>query len=134
MIEIGKELDESDSSNVDEADREAAQKFYGWLLGGRPVRAAEAGTTRTLAFLVEGTLVVTGPHVRRSSSHIALRVEDTDRIATRCWNAGFTVRANHDSRLAVLTVVDPFGLNIALIPRSCEGEQGDADGPIVESA
>src|SRR5919197_418535 len=111
MTVIAKELEESNSSNVEEADVEAAQKFYGWLLGGRQVRAAEAGTTGTLAFLVEGTLVVTGPHVRKRSSQIALRVEDIDRIATRCWNAGFTVRANQDSRIALLTVVDPFGLN-----------------------
>lgn len=100
-------------------EAEAARKFYCDVLGGRQIRAVPAAAAAgELWFLVDRALVKTGPHVRGSTARVALWVEDVEEIATRCWDAGFTVRV-HPAPLgsAGLTIVDPFELEIALVAR-----------------
>ena len=113
-FEITSEVDGDAEGTVDAEAAAAAQQFYCGVLSGRQVWAAGE-----LWFLVEGVLVETGPRVREHVSSLALPVQDPERLATRCWNAGFTVRAHEDpSGRTALALVDPFGLEIELISRA----------------
>jgi catechol 2,3-dioxygenase-like lactoylglutathione lyase family enzyme len=109
------ELDVTGPASVVDEAADAAQLFYCDLLGGRPIRAVPAAAARELWFLVGRALVKTGPQVRGGSARIALWVEAAEDTAARCWDAGFTVRVHPgEPGSPELTVIDPFGLEIAL--------------------
>jgi catechol 2,3-dioxygenase-like lactoylglutathione lyase family enzyme len=105
-----------ETTQVDDAVVDAALRFYEDVLGGRQIRAASgAEAAGELWFLVDGVVVRTGEHLRGSSARVSLGIEDADDAAARCWDAGFTVRVHPGmSEGPALTVVDPFGLEIAL--------------------
>ena len=112
-------LEKTEPTAAASSDVEAAQKFYCEALGGRQIRAtAGAEGAGELWFLVDGVLVKTGRDVCKSSAHVALRVDDAEETAVRCWDAGFTIRVHPGPLGSVrLTVIDPFDLEIALVAR-----------------
>jgi len=93
----------------------AATRFYCGALCGQPAGYAEAsGRLRRLWFRVGDAIIETGLGWR-ARERIALPVHDPDETAERCWDAGFSVFV-HDDSPAPLSVVDPFGRRIDLVP------------------
>lgn len=49
---------------------------------------------------------------------VRLVVDDPEEVAERCWDAGFTVQVIQDATgRASISLVDPFGHRIDLVPR-----------------
>ena len=93
----------------------AATRFYCGALCGQPAGCAGAnGRLRRLWFRVGDEVIETGLGWR-ARERIALPVHDPDATAERCWDAGFSVFVHDDSR-APLSVADPFGRRIDLVP------------------
>lgn len=97
----------------------AAARFYCGALCGQPVGCAGAnGGLRRLWFRVGDAIIETGLGWR-ARERIALPVRDPNETAERCWDAGFSVFVHddvHDDRAAPLSVADPFGRRIDLVP------------------
>src|SRR5262245_31427202 len=98
----------------------AARFFYCVLLGGRHVwRSGTAVPRDRLRFVVGDSVIETGPSYRNVHAHVAVRPEDAEDLAARCWDAGFSVYVRSCYGLSpCLTVVDPFGQRIDLVPMS----------------
>lgn len=93
----------------------AARGFYCHALGGRQIRRERLGNgTAVFSFLVGGNLVTTGPNA--ANDRVQLVVEDVVAIAERCWDAGFEVRVGASAESGSIVVVDPFDLELELIP------------------
>jgi catechol 2,3-dioxygenase-like lactoylglutathione lyase family enzyme len=93
----------------------AARAFYCDALGGRQVYGtASHERTGQLFFHVGGTLVATRPAGREDP--ITLMVHDPVAIAERCWDAGFTVQVRESGDATTIAVIDPFDLELELIP------------------
>lgn len=110
-IVIANGLEHASSVAGREEETDAALRFYCEAMNGRQLETTAAPDE--LWFVVEDSLVITGALLRGQSARISLRVNDPEGIAARCWDAGFTVRAE---RLSSLAVIDPFGLEIDLVP------------------
>jgi hypothetical protein len=101
----------------------AALSFYRDVLGGRQVWPDEARhATAKLWFLVGSTLVdvdIDGT----DSEPIELIVEQPNELADRCWDAGYTVQVRGDDEGDSLSVIDPLGRRIDLVPRQESQQQ-----------
>jgi catechol 2,3-dioxygenase-like lactoylglutathione lyase family enzyme len=94
----------------------AARLFYEELLGGREVwPSARRVGGNVLSFLVGDTLVEAGPMHDENGAMLELEVDDPNDVAARCWDAGFTVRLISRRGEAGISVIDPFGRQIALV-------------------
>lgn len=102
---------------LDRAQEErTARSFYEDVLGGRQVWPTGPRTTpRALWFLVGTTLVPVS--LVPDAGVLELFVDSPASVAERCWDAGHTVRFRADDA-DDLIVIDPFGRQIVLIPRT----------------
>jgi hypothetical protein len=101
--------------SLDTRDGDAATKFYCGVLSGREIcRVGPPGQRRRRWFRVGGAIIETGLGWR-ARARIALAVHDPDETAERCWDAGFSVHV-HEGSTATLSVIDPFGRRIELVP------------------
>ena len=119
MLVLATSTDANEDQILDE-NLEAARKFYCDVLNGRQIAVGRRGDVAgRLWFTVGGALFETGYRRRRQPARALLRVEDPAEVAARCWNAGYTVIADDrdDTSPTALTVVDPFGLRVELVPR-----------------
>jgi len=92
-----------------------ARTFYCDVLQGQQVWDAERAGN--LSFVVEGTRIDVSPSSSLEIEPVALSVSDPHALAERCWDAGFSVRVGHDaSELLTVSVIDPFGRRIELVP------------------
>ncbi|HKW46823.1 MAG TPA: hypothetical protein VJN70_05240 [Gemmatimonadaceae bacterium] len=102
----------------------AARSFHRDILDGRQVWPTVHDAVRgSLWFLVGGTLI----EVRAEPSDagtLEVPVESPAQIAERCWDAGYTVRVPTDGTTGEVVVIDPFGQQIALVPRLSERSLG----------
>ena len=101
-------------------DVRAARAFYRDALRGRqawPTRLADG--RGSLWFLVGGTLLEVSPEARVAATPIVLEVDDPCELAERCWDAGFGVMVDEEAEGCLsLSVVDPFGRRVVLLPRT----------------
>ena len=108
----------------------AATRFYCGALRGRQLcRAGGPRQRRRLWFRVGGAIIETGLGWR-ARARMVLAVDDPDETAERCWDAGFSVQV-HDRGAVALSVVDPFGRQIDLVP--LENTLGDAAAAFVDA-
>jgi catechol 2,3-dioxygenase-like lactoylglutathione lyase family enzyme len=100
-------------------DVAAARSFYEDVLQGRQVWPTEATAVDPgLWFLVDGALIEVCPASGADRPPIVLAVRAPVESAARCWDAGFYVRVHDDAGgRSVLSVVDPFGREIAFARR-----------------
>ena len=74
----------------------------------RDKRASHAEQARRVDVLTSATT---------ESEPIVLPVNDPGALAERCWDAGFSVRVGNDETDdATVSVIDPFGRCIELVP------------------
>lgn len=95
-----------------------AHAFYGKALRGRQVwdteQTAESGR---LSFIISGQRVDVRTTTPVDGVPLILSVGNPQRLAERCWDAGFSVYVGDDATGATLvSVVDPFGRRIDLVP------------------
>jgi hypothetical protein len=96
----------------------AARSFYQDVLRGRQVWPTEDESS-SLWFLVGGTLLEVSPEPRGGATAIALNVNDPEEVATRAWDAGFTVRVRENATSgAPISIIDPLGRRIDLAAAS----------------
>ena len=69
-----------------------------------------------LAFIVAGTRIDVSPGAAGDSEPVVLSVANPDALAERCWDAGYSVRVDHDATGVTMSVIDPFGRRIELVP------------------
>lgn len=102
---------------IDPSLAAGARTFYCDVLGGREVRRDDVATGNDrLLFIVGHTVIETGPPGRDEQRAIELLVDNVEHVATRCWDAGFTVNVPRCAiGLVPITIVDPFGLLIRLL-------------------
>ena len=112
------------------SDVEAARAFYGDALRGRQLRLpARCGTTPGLWFLIGGNIVEVRIGKGSGAEPIVIAVDDPDLLAQRCWDAGFTVRVGEDETgRAPVSVIDPFGRRLDLMPKAALGDRLSAGG------
>jgi catechol 2,3-dioxygenase-like lactoylglutathione lyase family enzyme len=96
----------------------AARTFYCDVLGGRQVwRVERADGEEGLFFIVNHALIETGPAFRDTRFRLPVDSRESTRLAERCWDAGFSVHVHeHHAGKLPLTLVDPFGRCIDLVP------------------
>ena len=92
----------------------AARAFYCDVLNGRQVWDSERAGR--LSFIVEGTRIDAGSNAVDDSEPVVLAVGNPDALAERCWDAGYSVRVDHDATGVTMSVIDPFGRRIELVP------------------
>lgn len=92
-----------------------ARSFYVDVLRGREVWDAEAAGACQLSFMIEGTRVDVNTHAATEGAPLALCVGDPDRLAERCWDAGYSVDVRQDSTGTTMSLIDPFGNRIDLV-------------------
>ena len=111
-------------------DVEAARAFYGDALRGRQLRLpVRRGMTTGLWFLVGGNIVEVRTANGGAAAPIVIDVDDPDLVAQRCWDAGFTVRVGEDETgRAPVSVIDPFGRRVDLMPKAALSERLSAGG------
>lgn len=91
-----------------------ARAFYCDVLGGRQVWDSEC--SGDLSFIVENARVDVSTSVAGSSEPVALTVSNPEHLAERCWDAGYSVRVDHDETGdAAMSVIDPFGRRLELV-------------------
>lgn len=111
------ELDERRPTENEGTDA-AARYFYETLLGGRQVWPNDHhATIGRLWFLFGETLVEAGPSICELGDVLEVEVDSPNDAAARCWDAGYTVRLLRTGGAGSLSVIDPFGRMVALVPR-----------------
>ena len=95
-----------------------ARAFYCGALRGRQVWDAElSAESGTLSFIVSGQRVDVRPNTPVDHTPLILSVGNPQRLAERCWDAGFSVHVDNDTAGSpAVAVIDPFGRRIALVP------------------
>ena len=91
-----------------------ARAFYCDVLRGRQVWDSERAGG--LAFIVEGVRIDVSASAAGDSEPVVLSVDNPDALAERCWDAGYSVRVHHDATGVTMSVIDPFGRRIELVP------------------
>lgn len=91
-----------------------ARAFYCDVLNGRQVWDSER--IGSLSFIVEGTRIDVNTSAVDDSEPVILSVDNPDGLAERCWDAGYSVRVEHDATGMTMSVIDPFGRRIELVP------------------
>jgi hypothetical protein len=90
-----------------------ARVFYCDVLQGRQVWDSERAGG--LSFIVEGTRIDVSTSAAGDREPVVLSVDNPDALAERCWDAGYSVRVEHDATRTTLSVIDPFGRQIDLV-------------------
>lgn len=91
-----------------------ARAFYCDVLHGRQVWHSERAGS--LSFMVEGARIDMSTSAAGDSEPVVLSVGNPERLAERCWDAGYSVRVDHDpTGDATMSVIDPFGRRIELV-------------------
>ena len=91
-----------------------ARAFYCDVLHGRQVWDSERSDS--LSFIVEGARIDVSTSAAGDSEPVVLSVGNPERLAERCWDAGYSVRVDHDAvGDATVSVIDPFGRRIELV-------------------
>lgn len=110
-------------------DLAAANTFYTDLLRGRMEHQARRRTDGArLWFRIDDVLVETGPDCH-DGAPVLLPVDDPLAVAERCWDAGFTVRLlDPPFGNATVSVTDPFGRQVNLVPADREDPRQAANG------
>src|SRR6185295_4282494 len=68
---------------------------------------------------IHARIIEGNPSLEGSTAPIVLEVDDPDSVAQRCWDAGLTVRVHQDETgRAPVSVIDPFGRRVDLVPRA----------------
>ena len=91
-----------------------ARAFYCDALNGRQVWDSERAGG--LAFIVEGVRIDVSTSAAGDREPVVLSVDNPDALAERCWDAGYSVRVDHDATGVTMSVIDPFGRRIELVP------------------
>ena len=96
----------------------AARAFYRDVLLGRQVWDTEQSAAGgRLSFIVSGQRVDVSTTTPADDSPLILSVGNPQRLAERCWDAGFSVYVGDDATGATpVSVIDPFGRRIDLVP------------------
>ena len=91
-----------------------ARAFYCDVLGGRQVWDSEC--FGNLSFIVENARIDVRSRVAGSGEPVVLTVSNPEHLAERCWDAGYSVRVDHDATGdATMSVIDPFGRRLELV-------------------
>lgn len=90
-----------------------ARAFYCDVMQGRQVWDSERAGG--LSFIVEGTRIDVSTSAAGDREPVVLSVDNPDVLAERCWDAGYSVRVEHDATRTTLSVIDPFGRQIDLV-------------------
>ena len=90
-----------------------ARAFYCDVLNGRQVWDSERAGS--LSFIVEGTSIDASTSAAGDREPAVLSVDNPDALAERCWDAGYSVRVDHDATGVTMSVIDPFGRRIELV-------------------
>lgn len=94
----------------------AAREFYLEILGGREIRRPQPAGDARLLFMVGGLLIETGPACPDGRGTAVMWADNVEDVASRCWDAGFTVLPSMDAPpMASVIVVDPFGRRIEIV-------------------
>lgn len=95
-----------------------ARAFYCDALRGRQVWDTEApAESCTLSFIVSGQRVDVSTAAPVDATPLILSVGNPQRLAERCWDAGYSVYVGDDATGATpVSVIDPFGRRIDLVP------------------
>lgn len=95
-----------------------ARAFYCDALRGRQVWDTERSRdSAMLCFIVSGQRVDVSTAPPVDSAPLILSVGNPQRFAERCWDAGFSVHVDNDSSgSTMVSVIDPFGRRIDLVP------------------
>jgi catechol 2,3-dioxygenase-like lactoylglutathione lyase family enzyme len=98
--------------------RRVARAFYCDALRGREVWDTERSRdSATLCFIVSGQRVDVSTEAPVGAAPLILSVGNPQRLAERCWDAGFSVHVDNDlSGSTMVSVTDPFGRRIDLVP------------------
>ena len=91
-----------------------ARAFYCDALHGRQVWDSER--VGSLSFIVAGTRIDVSTNGAGDREPVVLSVDNPDALAERCWDAGYSVRVEHDATTVRMSVIDPFGRRIELVP------------------
>jgi hypothetical protein len=89
-----------------------ARAFYCDVLHGRQVWDSERAGS--LSFVVEGARIDVSTNAAGDSEPVVLSVAKPEALAERCWDAGYSVRVDHDATGVTMSVIDPFGRRIEL--------------------
>ena len=109
------------SSRTSGASAAAAMRsFYANVLGGREVWPSEAGDDHNRRwFFIGARLIEVTLSNGAERPTLMLEVDKPDEVAERCWDAGFSVQVHADvAGRPMLSVVDPAGRQIVLVPRA----------------
>jgi hypothetical protein len=91
-----------------------ARAFYCDVLDGRQVWDSERAGS--LSFIVEGTRIDVSTSDAVDGEPVVLSVANPNALAERCWDAGYSVRVDHDATgVTTMSVIDPFGRRIELL-------------------
>jgi hypothetical protein len=91
-----------------------ARAFYCDVLHGRQVWDSECAGR--LSFIVDGARIDVSTSDAGGGEPIVLSVADPNALAERCWDAGYSVRVDHDATgVTMMSVIDPFGHRIELV-------------------
>jgi catechol 2,3-dioxygenase-like lactoylglutathione lyase family enzyme len=91
-----------------------ARAFYCDVLRGRQVWDSEA--SGNLSFMIEGARIDVTTTVAADAGPVVLSVGNPEHLAERCWDAGYSVRVDHDETGdAAMSVIDPFGRRLELV-------------------
>lgn len=90
-----------------------ARAFYCDVMQGRQVWDSERAGG--LSFIVEGSRIDVSPGAAGDREPMVLSVANPDALVERCWDAGYSVRVEHDATRTTLSVIDPFGRQIDLV-------------------
>jgi hypothetical protein len=95
-----------------------ARGFYCDALRGRQVWDTERSShSGMLSFIVSGQRVDVSPNTPVDDTPLILSVGNPQRLAERCWDAGFSVHVDNDTAGSpAVAVIDPFGRRIDLVP------------------
>ncbi|HTJ22965.1 MAG TPA: hypothetical protein VL383_11255 [Gemmatimonadaceae bacterium] len=80
---------------------------------GRQVWDSEGASG--LSFIVQGARIDVSTSAAVDREPVVLPVDNPDVLAERCWDAGYSVRVEHDATRTTLSVIDPFGRQIDLV-------------------
>lgn len=92
------------------------RSLYVDLLGGREVWPADAPREACYWYLLRGTLIEVTPRDSEEVRPLMVEVDAPLDLAMRAWDAGHTVRVHPQGERLRVSLIDPFGRRIDLLP------------------